>query len=77
MKQTMNILKSQNDKLKYKYIQLPNKLKCMLIEDDKTKKSSAVMNVCVGSMQNPKETAGLAHFLEHMLFMGKYFYDFQ
>jgi insulysin len=44
----------------------------MLIQDTKTEKSSAVMNVAVGSMQNPKEVPGLAHFLEHMLFMGNH-----
>ena len=65
------IFKSQNDKLQYKYLELSNKLKCLLIEDPNTKKSSAIMNVGVGSMQSPKNTPGLAHFLEHMLFMGK------
>lgn len=71
MKQAIQILKSQNDKLNYKFLQLPNKLKCILIQDTKTEQSSAVMNVAVGSMQNPKDVPGLAHFLEHMLFMGK------
>lgn len=71
MQTTINILKSHNDKLIYKYLQLPNKLKCILIQDEKAEQSSAVMNVAVGSMQDPKEVSGLAHFLEHMLFMGK------
>ena len=73
MNKTIQILKSQNDKLNYKFIQLPNKLKCILVHDEKTEKSSAVMNVSVGSMESPKNTQGLAHFLEHMLFMGKIF----
>ena len=65
-----NILKSSNDKLKYRYFQLPNKMKCMLINDNEIEKSSAVMNVSVGSLQDPIEHQGIAHFLEHMLFMG-------
>ena len=74
MKKTIQILKSQNDKLKYKYIELPNKLKCILVQDSKTEKSSAVLNVSVGSMDGPENTPGLPHFLEHMLFMGNIYF---
>jgi len=28
------------------------------------------MNVNTGTFNDPKETEGIAHFLEHMLFMG-------
>ena len=31
---------------------------------------SASISVNVGSMDNPKDISGLAHFLEHMLFRG-------
>lgn len=71
MKKKVDIIKSVNDKLSYKFLQLPNKLQCVLIQDPKTETSSAIMNVSVGSMQNPGEVPGLAHFLEHMLFMGE------
>jgi secreted Zn-dependent insulinase-like peptidase len=43
----------------------------MVVQDSKAKRSSAIMNVSVGSMQNPPDIPGLAHFLEHMLFMGR------
>ena len=33
-------------------------------------KSSACVDVMIGSLCDPKEAQGLAHFLEHMLFMG-------
>ncbi|XP_057416399.1 nardilysin-like [Lotus japonicus] len=35
-----------------------------------TKKAAAAMCVGVGSFSDPNEAQGLAHFLEHMLFMG-------
>ncbi|GMG98165.1 hypothetical protein Nepgr_000005 [Nepenthes gracilis] len=36
----------------------------------KTKKAAAAMCVGMGSLSDPYEAQGLAHFLEHMLFMG-------
>ena len=65
-----NILKSLNDKRKYRHITLYNQLKVILIEDEETEKSSACIDVGVGSMSNPIDVPGLAHFLEHMLFLG-------
>jgi len=65
-----NLLKSKSDKRNYLFKQLPNKLKCLIIEDKEADKSAAAMNVNVGSLKDPKEFYGLAHFLEHMLFMG-------
>ena len=41
-----------------------------LISDAEADKSAASLDVHVGSALNPKERQGLAHFLEHMLFMG-------
>lgn len=72
LKSSVNIIKSKNDKLIYKYLELQNKIKCVLIKDDKTEKSSAVLNVGIGQLKDPKEYQGIAHFLEHMLFMGKF-----
>jgi secreted Zn-dependent insulinase-like peptidase len=66
------IIKSENDKLEYKYLTLENEMKVVLIRDESTETSSIAMNISVGSMQNPKETQGLAHLLEHMLFLGKF-----
>ena len=33
-------------------------------------KSSACLDISIGSMNEPLEFPGLAHFLEHMLFLG-------
>lgn len=64
------ILVSPNDKSTYKYLKLSNGLRCVLISDSKANNSAAVMGVSVGSFEDPKDSEGLAHFLEHMLFMG-------
>ncbi len=49
---------------------LPNQLKVLLISDPEAEKAAASMDVAVGSGANPVEIPGLAHFLEHMLFLG-------
>lgn len=40
-----------------------------MISDPETTTSAAAMDVHVGSLADPEEYQGLAHFLEHMLFM--------
>ena len=70
MESQVEIIKSTNDSLEYKFIELENKMKCILIKDDKTEKSAVVVSVGVGWMEDPSDTYGLAHLLEHMLFMG-------
>lgn len=55
---------------KFAKIQLDNGLQVYLISDPETDKSAAAMSVNVGSWSDPKEYPGMAHFLEHMLFMG-------
>jgi insulysin len=42
----------------------------MLISDTDTDHSAASLSVAVGSLSEPKDLPGLAHFCEHMLFMG-------
>lgn len=49
---------------------LPNGLEVLLISSPSIQKSSVAMAVPVGSWADPKEHLGLAHFLEHMLFLG-------
>ena len=59
-----------NDTWNYRHITLNNKLRVLLISDPDTEQSCACMNVGVGALKDPREFQGLAHFLEHMLFMG-------
>lgn len=65
-----SIPKSPNDQRQYLAITLDNQLEVMLISDPTTDKASAALDVYVGSSNDPKEFLGLAHFLEHMLFLG-------
>lgn len=66
----MEIKKPLNDDRQYRHIKLDNGLEAVLIHDEKTDESGASMMVNVGARDDPKEFNGLAHFLEHMLFMG-------
>ena len=49
---------------------LDNNIKYSFIHDNTLEKSYVSVAVNVGSYSNPKDYDGLAHFLEHMLFMG-------
>ena len=61
---------SPNDNRDYRTLTLDNGLEVLLISDPDADKAAAAMNVAVGSSQNPEAIPGLAHFLEHMLFLG-------
>lgn len=61
---------SPNDERVYRHLVLDNGLQVVLVSDADTEKAAAALDVHVGSAQNPPQRAGLAHFLEHMLFLG-------
>lgn len=54
----------------YRALTLSNKLNVLLISDEDSDKAAAALDVSVGSFSDPTELPGLAHFLEHMLFLG-------
>ncbi len=64
------VIKSPNDDREYRYLTLKNNLKVLLIADVAAEKSAASLDVHVGSRHDPEQRQGLAHFLEHMLFLG-------
>ena len=64
------ILKHPLDKSQSKTVVLENGLKVYLLSDPNFNVSAASVSVEVGSLDNPNERQGLAHFLEHMLFLG-------
>lgn len=45
-------------------------MEVLLIHDANTDKSSASMDVKVGHLNDPADLQGLAHFCEHLMFMG-------
>ena len=64
------IKQSPNDCKQYRPITLANGLRVLLIHNDDSHKAAAALAVNVGHFNDPKERQGLAHFLEHMLFLG-------
>ena len=65
-----DIIKSPNDNRDYRYLVLANGLKVLLVSDPAADKSAASLSVYRGSFDDPLDRPGLAHFLEHMLFIG-------
>lgn len=63
-------LKSPTDTAVYRRFVMDNGMKVLLVSDPKFNKSGASLVVNTGQMDDPKDTEGLAHFLEHMLFLG-------
>ena len=65
-----SLIKSENDQRSYRRLTLKNDLDVLLISDPNTDKAAVAIDLYMGSYQNPEQTEGLAHFLEHMLFLG-------
>ena len=67
---SVDIEKSPNDDRNYRYLTLDNGLQVLLVSDPATDKAAASLVVFRGSYDEPAAYPGLAHFLEHMLFIG-------
>ncbi|TDB01265.1 insulinase family protein [Halomonas marinisediminis] len=61
---------SPHDERDYRVLSLENGFTALLVSDPDADKAAASLNVSVGSAQDPADLSGLAHFLEHMLFLG-------
>ncbi|MFO5535911.1 pitrilysin, partial [Klebsiella pneumoniae] len=64
------IRKSEKDTRQYQAIRLDNDMVVLLVSDPQAVKSLSALVVPVGSLQDPADHQGLAHFLEHMTLMG-------
>lgn len=64
------IEKAELDDREYRVIRLENGLQALLIHDGTTDKAAAAMDVGVGHLSDPDDIPGLAHFCEHLLFLG-------
>lgn len=58
------------DERSFRAFTLPNHLRVLVVSDSSSDKAAASLNVSVGTFSDPNELPGLAHFLEHMLFLG-------
>ena len=64
------VVTSPNDDRDYALVELANGLEVMLVSDPTVEKSAAALSVGLGAAADPDEYPGMAHYLEHMLFMG-------
>lgn len=69
-KSGLELLTPSLSERKTKKIRLSNGLEAYLISDPTTANSAAAIAVGVGSGEDPDNHPGLAHFVEHLLFMG-------
>ncbi|KAL1507929.1 hypothetical protein AB1Y20_007533 [Prymnesium parvum] len=68
--QRFAVASSPLDRRLYRALRLPNGLHAFLCSDGAEARAAAAVNVHVGSYADPDEWPGLAHFCEHMLFLG-------
>ncbi|KAJ1492676.1 Metalloenzyme, LuxS/M16 peptidase-like protein, partial [Baffinella frigidus] len=66
----MKIAQPEVDKRQYRLVKLDNEMDICLVSDPETQIAAAALAVCAGQLQDPPEVQGLAHFCEHMLFLG-------
>jgi hypothetical protein len=65
-----SIIKSKTDHRQYAEVVLPNQLQAIIISDPSIDHAAASLAVGVGSLLDPSSAQGMAHFVEHMLFLG-------
>ncbi|CAF0913402.1 unnamed protein product [Rotaria sordida] len=65
-----NIKKSDCDPWNYRGLELANGMLVVLISHPNIDKAAAALDVTIGSLADTRDVPGIAHFLEHMLFMG-------
>lgn len=70
LKMSNDVLCPINDSKEYKTLTLSNGLEIFFVKDDSTKVSAACVTVSVGQLDDYSDKLGIAHFLEHMLFLG-------
>ena len=66
----MEIILPKNETRLFSGNKLENGLKFINVEDENLDKSHVMVSVNIGTLADPIEYQGLAHFLEHMLFLG-------
>lgn len=67
---TVEVPDAGAERRRYAYAELPNQLGCLLVSDPETETAAAAMDCYVGQFQDFPEVQGLAHFTEHMMFLG-------
>jgi insulysin len=65
-----DFVKPTLDTRDYRSILLPNNLQALLVSDPLTDVEAGAVHIKAGHFNDPDDRAGLAHFNEHMLFLG-------
>lgn len=61
---------SERDNRQYQVIELDNKMRVLLVSDPNAVKSLGSLALPIGSLMDPSDQQGLAHYTEHMVLMG-------
>ena len=64
------IERSPADTRSYRAVTLDNGLEALVVSDPSADKAAAALDLNAGSADDPHARPGMAHFLEHMLFLG-------
>jgi len=62
--------KGNSDWREYRSFRLKNGVSCTVVEDKESKTTAAACAIHVGAAADPRNMSGLAHFCEHMCFLG-------
>jgi len=66
----LEVVKRPSDNREYRAFRLDNGMSVLLVSDSAASRGAAAIAVHVGSFSDPKDIPGLAHFAEHMCFLG-------
>jgi hypothetical protein len=64
------IRRPDTDTRAYKHVTLSNGMQAVLVSDPEAHSAAAALCVAVGQLDDPECVQGMAHFCEHMLFLG-------
>lgn len=64
------MITSPNDSKHYRALNLKNGLRVVIVSDKDSEKSAAALTVNCGHFDDPADRQGMAHFVEHLSFLG-------
>lgn len=68
---------SDTDYRSFRTLTLDTGLTVLLVQDERAAKAAAAIALPIGNLDDPDSQLGLAHYLEHMLFLGSASYPDQ
>jgi len=71
VKHLPEVEKGDSDWRTYRSLKLENGVTCVLVHDKESKHTAMATTIDAGASCDPRSLSGLAHFTEHMCFLGK------